>query len=244
MRWLVTRPEPDAMKLMAVLEEHGQEAVVEPLLSISFDDGDSIDLEGVQALIATSRNALRAIKAHPLRKEAQHLPLFAVGRATATEARALGFETVITGAGTAEELVTHIASVVDPAAGFLLHLAGDVQAMDLESELGAHGFRILQPIVYRMEAAKAFSDLLVEQLAMGEIDGVILMSPRTAQIYAGLMRKHGLAKIARGLIHICLSEAIAQRLAPLGTVPIEIAQSPRLEEVLALIDAAAAKSAD
>ena len=40
---------------------------------------------------------------------------------------------------------------------------------------------------------------------MGEIEGVILMSPRTAAVYATLMRKHGLASVARGLIHFCLS---------------------------------------
>jgi uroporphyrinogen-III synthase len=78
---------------------------------------------------------------------------------------------------------------------------------------------------------------------MGEIEGVILMSPQTATTYAALMRKQGLASVARGLIHFCLSEAIARRLQPLGAVKTEIADAPRLEEVLALIDAAAAKSA-
>jgi len=92
MRLLVTRPEPDALKLRAALEEHGHEATVEPLLSVSFEDGDELDLDGVQALIATSRNGLRALKSHPALAEARALPLFAVGGATAKEARALGFE--------------------------------------------------------------------------------------------------------------------------------------------------------
>jgi uroporphyrinogen-III synthase len=61
MRLLVTRPEPDALKLGAVLEEMGHEATVEPLLSVSFDDAEPVDLDGAQALIATSRNALRAL---------------------------------------------------------------------------------------------------------------------------------------------------------------------------------------
>jgi uroporphyrinogen-III synthase len=242
MRLLVTRPEPDALKLRAALEEHGHEATVEPLLSVSFADGDPIDLDGVQALIATSRYGLRALKSHPLRGAARKLPLFAVGRATAAEGRALGFEMVVTGAGTAPELVAHIVSVADPAAGLLLHLAGDTLSTDLEGELEAHGFRVLQPVVYRMHAATALTDDTVEQLALGEIEGVILMSPRTATIYASLMRKHGLMSVARRLIHFCLSDAVARKLAPLGTVRTEIADAPRLEEVLALIDAAAARS--
>ena len=242
MRLLVTRPEPDALKLRAALEEHGHEATVEPLLSVSFDDADAIDLDGVQALIATSRNELRALKSPPLRDGARRLPLFAVGRATAAQARALGFEMVVAGAGTAHQLVAQIVSVAEPSAGLLLHLAGDRLATDLKGELELHGFRVLQPVVYRMQAAPALSEDTVEQLAMGEIEGVILMSPQTATIYAALMRKQGLASVARGLVHFCLSEAIAQRLRPLGTLRTEIADAPRLEEVLALIDAAAAKS--
>ena len=50
-------PRARRAQAQAALEEHGHEATVEPLLSVSFDDADPIDLDGVQALIATSRNA-------------------------------------------------------------------------------------------------------------------------------------------------------------------------------------------
>lgn len=239
MRLLVTRPEPDAIKLRAALEELGHEATVEPLLEVTFENGDAIDFEGVQAVIATSRNGLRALRSHPGRIVARKLPLFAVGKATAREARALGFETVVTGAGTVNELVTHIVSVADPAEGLLLHLAGDRLAGDLKGELEAQGFRVLQPVVYRTAAVSSFSEDTVAQLASGEIDGVILLSPRTATIYAGLMAKHGLVAAARGIAHFCLSQAVAKRLAPLGPIESAIAEAPRLEEILALIEEAA-----
>jgi len=242
MHLLVTRPEPDALKLRAALEQRGHQATVEPLLSVSFDEADEFDLDGVQALIATSRHALRALRAHPLRAAARKLPLFAVGRATASEGRALGFETVITGAGRLEELVAHVVAVTDPAAGLMLHLAGDTLAGDLKGDLESHGFRVLQRVVYRMRAVNALGEEAIEQLASGEIDGVILMSPRTAALYATLMRKHGLTAVARRLIHFCLSSQIAQRLKTLGDTPTQVAEAPRLEEVLALIDAAAARS--
>jgi uroporphyrinogen-III synthase len=241
MRLLVTRPEPDALKLQALLEDAGHEATVEPLLSVSHDNTDPIDLESAQALIATSRNALRALRSSPALAEARHLPLFAVGKGTATDARTLGFETVITGAGTGAELVGHIISALDPAAGLLVHLAGDTLAGNLKGELEGHGFRVEQPVVYRMVAARAFSDDAIEQLGMGEIEGVILMSPRTAAVYAELVRKHGLAATIRPLPHFCLSAAVARRLEPLGDVVKHVADSPRLEEVLALIDEVAAQ---
>jgi uroporphyrinogen-III synthase len=242
MRLLVTRPEPDALKLSALLEAAGHEVTVEPLLSVSFEGGETIDLEGAQALIATSRNALRALRASPVLAEARQLPLFAVGKATAAEARRFGFSIVITGAGTAADLVAHVVSALDPAAGLLVHLAGDMVATDLAGELEAHGFRVTQPVVYRMLPATTFTDRAVEQLVKREIDGVILMSPRTAAVYSALVRRHGLVAAVRSLPHFCLSAAVARRLELLGPVPTRVAEAPRLEEVLALVDESAAQS--
>ena len=124
-------------------------------------------------------------------------------------------------------------------------MPGDTLAGDLKGELEAHGFRVAAARrLPHAAAANALSEDTVEQLAMGEIDGVILMSPRTATIYAALMRKHGLAAVARGLAHFCLSEAMARRLSRWAPSRAEIAEAPRLEEVLALIDEAAAQSGD
>jgi hypothetical protein len=67
------------------------------------------------------------------------------------------------------------------------------------------------------------------------------MSPRTAAVYTALVAKHGLAQSVRTLPHFCLSEAVARRLQPLGAVPVRVAEAPRLEEVLALIDESAAQ---
>jgi uroporphyrinogen-III synthase len=148
---------------------------------------------------------------------------------------------VVTGAGTAAQLAAHIVSALDPAAGLLVHLAGDTLAGDLAGALEAHGFRVVQPLVYRMLPAEAFADGTVAQFSKGEIDGVILLSPRTAAIYAGLVSRHGLDAAVRALPHFCLSAAVARRLEPIGAVPTRVADAPRLEEVLALIDDSAAE---
>lgn len=242
MRLLVTRAEPDAIKLRATLESMGHEATVEPLLKVSYADNPEIELSDVQALIATSRNALRALRNHPARRQAVTLPLFAVGRATAEEARALGFETVITGAGNAQALLNHIVSVVDPAAGLLMHLAGDRLAVDLADELEAQGFRVLETVVYRTVAVQALSEDTIEQFGLGEIDGVILLSPHTAAVYANLVRRHGLGKFVKRLTHFCLSQAVARRLDALALEDIEIAPEPSLRGVLAALSRRAAKS--
>jgi uroporphyrinogen-III synthase len=241
MRLLVTRPEPDAMKLAGRLQDIGLEATVEPLLRVSYEDGDAVELDGVAALIATSRHGLRALMGNPVLAAARHIPVFTVGRATAREARRMGFERVLVGPGTAAELVPAIAATLDSSEGLLMHLAGEALAVDLKGDLEQLGFRVLQPAVYRMEAAQALSASTIDQLNDGDIEGVILMSPRTARVYAGLIQRHRLTLASQRLVHFCLSRAVANGLAPLGDVPVAIPDWPTLQALLAEIELTAAR---
>ncbi len=241
MRVLITRPEPDALKMKGIVEERGHEALVEPLLSVSFEGCAAIDLEGVSALIATSRNGLRALREAGLMIEARGLTVFAVGAATAEEARRMGFRTVVKGPGTASALAPMIASILDPAEDVLLHLAGDRLTVDIARDLEENGFRASQAVVYRMLPAEQLSDATRDALASGDIEAVLLMSSETAVIWSRLIARHQLAALMQDLPHLCLSAAIAGRLKGLGKVPIEIAEQPTLEEMLALIDLAAAQ---
>ena len=235
MRLLITRPEPDATKLKARLETLDHEATVEPLMSVTFDDADIVDVADVQAIVATSRNGLAGLKAQNAEKIANALPIFAVGKATAIAARALGFRVIITGAGTVHDLIPQIVSACDPQAGLILYLAGDTVTVDLAGELEPHGFRLDAPVVYRMSPAQNFTDSTFEQLATGEIDGVLLFSPRTADIYVELVKKHRVTASVSRMTHYCLSPAIARRLAPLGQIRIETADAPNLDAMLALL---------
>ena len=242
MRVLVTRPEPDGLKLKGLLEERGYEAEVAPLMSAAFDNCDEVDLEGITALIATSRNALRALRGQLAAEGARALRLYAVGAGTAEEARRLGFGTIIKGPGTVGALIPIIASTLDPMEEMLLHLRGDRVTLDVRAELEAQGFRVAEAIVYRMRAAQQFQPAVVDQLNDGEIDAVMLMSPQTAAIYARLVAKHRLEVAVRRIAHLCVSDSVANRLTSLGNIPVEVAEAPTIEEMLALVDLAAAQS--
>lgn len=241
MHLLVTRPEPDAMKLAGRLEQHGHDVAVEPLMRLSLDGTDPIDIEGASALIATSRNALRALRASPALAEARQIPIFVVGKATATEARSLGFERILVGAGRAADLVPAIAATQDPTDGLLVHLAGETLAFDLQSELELLGFRVVQPTVYRMQATEAFSTSTIDAFNDGEIEGVILMSPQTARIYAHLVTRHRLTHAIPRIVHFCMSAAITRSLAPLGDVRVAVPDRPTVEGLLAEIELTAAQ---
>jgi uroporphyrinogen-III synthase len=235
MRLLVTRPEPDALLLKARLESLGHEVTVAPLLTVSFDNAEEFDLSEVQALIATSRNGLRALKAQNAHKIAALLPIYCVGHATAKDAAALGFTEIVTGGGTVATLAPEIVAHADPQTGVLLHLAGDELAGSMAAELEHHGFRLLQPIVYRMASATAFDADTAEQIETGEIEGVLLFSPRTATIYANLIIHHSLTAAAARLTHYCLSPAVVRRLAPLGPLRTETATTSTLDDMLDLL---------
>jgi uroporphyrinogen-III synthase len=236
MRLLVTRPEPDALRQADLLRAHGHEPVIAPLLHVEPLHNPIIPLEHVAALIVTSRNAVRTLKQHPLLAEALRLPVYAVGRATAEAARQLGFAQIIEGPGTGEGLA---ALILDRGApGPFLHLSGKDIAFDMTAALERCGLQASRIAIYRAEPAAALPAPVFNLLRIGGLDGVILMSPRTAATFAALLPQD-LVPILRDLRAFCLSEAVAQALQPLPFA-LRIAVKPREEEILALIDAEAA----
>src|SRR5690606_19280302 len=97
MRLIVTRPEPDATAMRTALEAAGHAVSVEPLMRVVPVEGPPIALSGVQAIVATSRNALRMVGDRLDMPAAANLPLVAVGKGTAALAKEAGFQEVIEG---------------------------------------------------------------------------------------------------------------------------------------------------
>lgn len=234
MHLLMTRPDagPEPDPLYGALRAAGHRLTGAPLLAVALT-GPMPPLAGVQALIVTSRNGLRALT--PLPGAALALPLFAVGPGTAALARAEGFRRVVEGPGTGRELADIIRAEVDPAAGTLVHLAGDTLAFDMRRALAPLGFDIRTETVYRTRTASVLPPGVADTLRAGGFDGVVLMSPRTARVYAKLVADAVLADAVGGIRHFCLSEAVARELTPLGAVRAAVARLPNSQEMLALI---------
>lgn len=233
MRLLLTRPEaePDADPFHAALLAAGHVVVSAPLLTV-VRTGAQPTFDGAQGLIATSRNAL---KSFALPRLVLDLPLFAVGPATAELARVLGFRHVVEGPGSGRGLAEAIRREAVPGGGDLVHLAGETLAFDLAAALAPSGLQVRVVAVYRTEPVAALPEVAVEAMRDGTIDGVVLMSPRTAMVYAALIQAAALAGAATNVRHFCLSEAVAQELGPLAAVPAAVARAPNLQEMLALI---------
>ena len=241
MRILVTRPEPDASRQADKLGARGHAAVLAPLLAIQPVADVPLQLEGAQALLVTSRNALRALAAHRELAEALTLPLFAVGKATARAAHVLGFADVTAGPGTGAALANLVSEELQPEQGPLVHLAGETLAFDLKAALAREGFVVRQPALYRAVPAAKLPAEALSLLKEGKLDGAILMSPRTAGIFADLVLREDAVTQASSVVCYCLSEAVAESLTQFGFA-VRVAALPREEDVLALLDSQAASS--
>ncbi len=235
MHLLVTRPEAEAQALRAQLQALGQTVTVDPLMRIETIPIPADALQGCVGTIATSRNGLRALAASPAISAARGLPLLAVGPGTAALARDLGFADVTAGKGTGAELVPLIVERARMLSGPLAHVRGEEVAFNLKEALSGHGIELLELIAYRSIPADALRTETQKLLAEGKIDGVILMSPRTATIFAGLIRAAGLEKPARGLVLLCLSKAVAAAAEPIASARVEVAETPDMEGMLSAV---------
>ncbi|MEQ1696892.1 MAG: uroporphyrinogen-III synthase [Hyphomicrobiaceae bacterium] len=236
MHILITRPEPDASDWRVKFEARGAKATVDPLLEIEFLPPQTADLSGIQALIATSRNALRGLQSSPMLTKATTLPLFTVGPATTKLARDLGFSTLHEGPASARDLVPLIRQRATPAAGPLLHLCGDKLAFDLGAALSPHGYTVPRLTVYRSCPATKLHRHTIAALASGSIDTVMLMSPLTAKTFANLAQQAGLNEQCQRLVYVCLSQNVSSALMPLKPATVHIAREPNSQAVFTLIE--------
>ena len=229
----MTRPEEDAGGMTRALEDRGFRVFPEPLIRICFPDGSPPTLDGVQALLFTSANGVRAFERRSGRRD---LPVYAVGDATADQARAIGFKHVDSAGGDVRALAELVRSKVTPATGTLLHVAGSLVAGDLAGNLSEVGYTVERAVLYESERAETFSTRTLELLDNGEIWGVLLFSPRTANVFVKLIRTANRNKVVHSLTALCLSGAVAEAAAVLDWKHLLTSSRPDMETLLREID--------
>jgi uroporphyrinogen-III synthase len=234
MHLLLTRPEGDAAVMGSQLEALGCRVTRAPLLHMQ-DLQPDFSLQDAQALVATSRNGLRALARTLHLAAARTLPLIVVGEASACLARELGFTAVVAGDGGARELVPLVRDMLPPGGGTLVYLTGEDVAFDLAAALSPLGYDTRRIVLYRAAAIAELPPDVVAAIRSAALDGAVLMSPRTARIFSRLSLHHGLQDAARGLDYFCISPATARELEALAPARLHVARRPTAEEVLALI---------
>jgi uroporphyrinogen-III synthase len=214
---LVTRPREDAATVASRLQALGIEAQIEPLIEIAPRQDVALDLAGVQVLLFTSANGVRAFAALSARRD---LKVLTVGDGSAEAAGKAGFTDTTSAAGNVESLATLAADRLNPGDGFLLHAGGSTLAGDLQGRLEQAGFETRRAILYDAIPAKSFSPEVQMNLRLGGIDLVLFFSPRSARIFAALWRQGQAAQgVSSGLDRaraLCLSAAVAREIDDLG----------------------------
>jgi uroporphyrinogen-III synthase len=238
LRALVTRPRAEAEELVNELAGRGIAAIVEPLLDIRYRAEAAPEFAGVQAVLCTSANGVRALaRLTPERA----VPLLAVGEASAARARAEGFAEVASAGGNVDDLVRLTAARLRPHAGRLLHVAGSVAAGDLAGALRQRGFAVERTVLYEASPAQALSAATARALAAGTIDFVLLFSPRTAAVFARLVGQSGLAPAMRFMTALSISAAADAVVEALSFRDRYIAERPDQAHLLAALDSLLAR---
>jgi uroporphyrinogen-III synthase len=240
-RALVTRPEEDAAPLAAALAARGIDVALEPLLAIEPLADAALDLAGVQALLFTSANGVRAFV--QLARDRNlggwpDIPVLTVGDASAAAAQAAGFTRVESAGGDVEALARLAIERLDPKAGPLFHAAGSAVAGDLAGRLGEAGFELRRTVLYEAKPAAQLSPATVTDLANGAFDLALFFSPRTAATFVGLARSEGEGVVAgcRQTTALCLSPAVAAAAQELPWRAVASAARPDLPSILELVD--------
>ena len=220
---LITRAIEHALPTQKDVQALGCETVIDALLTIRALPDDQPISATTGALIITSRNALHGLKNL---KNIDELPLFVVGKETASLCAAAGFKKIIAIAEQSADLPRLIKASQSPRSGGLLHLTSEHAHTDFYDALLDAGFGIEQRLVYAADAATAFHPETLAALKNGRLWGVLFYSARTAEIFNGLIAASGLPQNLGKLNALCLSDAIAATLDQAAWKSVIAAKSP------------------
>lgn len=232
MRFLVTRPDPHGGRTARRLKGAGAAAVLAPMLEVKPEPAPELALAGIAALAVTSRVAVAMLAGRTDLDRLRQMPVFAVGDATAADARALGFADVRSADGDVDALAALIRAAAP--AGRVLHLAGHVRAGDLVARLAEAGIAAAVVVVYRADPVTHLPEAAVADLKAGRIDAGLVYSARTGAALMAAAMASGVADQVRALPLFALSAQAAAPLVAAGAVTVRFPDHPDEAALLAL----------
>lgn len=242
MRFIVTRPSEDAIKLITKLERDGHSGLAAPMIRIANLPGVTLPKMEWQAILITSANSIRALTALAGCQDLTAVPVLAVGPASALAATSAGFQNVSTAQGDLEALTELAVRQLDPAGGPVFYPSGTIISGDLKARLERQGFSCIRlPLYDAVPTSKLPADV-ASGIQDGSTDGVFLFSPRSARIWAKCLATAGLIEAASSLTHYCLSTSVADALkaeSRSGSTfkNVAVAPEPNEDSLLQLISA-------
>ncbi|MFT6461675.1 MAG: uroporphyrinogen-III synthase [Maricaulis maris] len=211
----------------------GIDPIISPVLDINFRARIDASLDGVQALVFTSANGVRAWG--PRRPE-RDIQVFAVADATAQAARDIGFKRVHSAQGDVTSLANLIRRKLNPGKGSLLHVRGIHVSGDLSGALKPEGFKVRDAIGYGAVAVDALGEEAIAAVISGAPVSVLIHSARGAKTFLDLLRKFGLHHWLGSVTALGISRNALAPLEGAGFGALVAASVPNEEALLALLD--------
>jgi len=224
---LLIRPLEDALPMATILKSKNIEFSHYPLFTPYVLPIPPLD--NPQALIITSKNAIRALDEY---EDLKKIPLYAVGDKTAELAKKTGFSNIFSAAGTSQELIKLILKTGQRDKGILWHLSGETIRGNIVESLNFAGFEAKRQIVYRIEDIVTLPSSLLTELNNHFISHVIFCSPRTTTVFVSLLKNKKLEKIACKITALCLSQDIGKQASDLKWKKLWISPKPNLNVLM------------
>jgi uroporphyrinogen-III synthase len=237
MRVLLTRTADRCEKTSRKIAAEGHAAVILPLAMIE-DIGEPIPASAFDAIAFTSAASplllARRIGKQPGIEYLINVPVWCVGKATASSAREAGFSDVREGAGDAAALAALVARAYSRAAPGTRLLCPVQQHAAFDLAAALPGLETAVMPLYRIAEIDPGRDRLAE--ALGQSEAVFLYSPRSAAHLARIALEHGLEGTLMGLTLVAISEKTAQALGTRKPAFIAVAETPDEDAMIRLLE--------
>lgn len=233
---VITRPEPGLSETADKISALGWQPLLMPVMTIQPLTVDYLDVNAIQAIVFTSRQAIAPIIQQLAKQHVEYynLPVFTVGDITAQDARQAGFTNIISANKDAVALAALIKEKLSPDAGQLLFPSAKGQGQLLYALLKQAGFSILQCEVYQAIPIQKLSDEFLDKLQSETINSILFFSSETARFFIELLPEN-LRKYLKTIQAVGISPKTKAVLEHVSWKAIDVAVHPNTEEMLSLL---------
>lgn len=228
---MITRPEPAAHNTARIVAALGFNPIIAPMLVISAHRLPKPKAL-LQAILVTSANALTALERFD-----RATTLLAVGDATATRARHLGFHNVHSAGRDAEALAALTIQHCTPRSGPLYLASGAGQGLALQTTLSNAGYSVLRRVAYGARPALELPPDAIDALDGTTLRHALFFSSATAAAFVACMLKRAAppATYLERVEALAISPPTARALSLLPWLRIRVASHPNQDELVALL---------
>lgn len=222
---LITREQEGALQTANKLLDFGYSVVLTPMISIVPSQIEKRADCKTDYVLITSLNAAKRVK--DVYTNLSSSKIIAVGERSKQYLTSLGF-TVAHVADHSQDLLSSIDDIIKPNSS-IDFICGDHIANSLDVKLQNKGFSVNKIEVYKSIATQNFNTAVLEN-----IDTVLFYSPRTATIFANLIKNK--LNALSSIECICISQNVAEQIKHLGFKHIYISSMPTDDSLIDCIN--------